>query len=229
MADFAKLINNFNPDPAKAGKVLVLLNAAGMVFAAVSNTFAAACDKNTSKEDKKFLVPAGAVTGIANIGIYYAMTTKIIDGLKNSATNVVENMKEAELTKNALKFFEKDAKSIEKGYLKDGALTKEGIEKFKESVKGGAGVLGAFTGAVVGCAILTPIIRDVSAYFVQKHMEKGNPEMSKKEYKPYFDPSHLKTEQTIAQAPNAQAPAPQAKQPLTMQNYMAFTNKGMKI
>lgn len=38
MADFAKFINNFNPDPSKAGKVLVLLNAAGMVFAAVANT-----------------------------------------------------------------------------------------------------------------------------------------------------------------------------------------------
>ena len=32
----------------KAGKVLLVLNAAGMLFAAASNTFAAAADKNTS-------------------------------------------------------------------------------------------------------------------------------------------------------------------------------------
>ena len=50
-----------NPDPSKAGKTLLVLNAAGMIAAAASNTFAAAVDKNTSAEDKKFLVPAGAV------------------------------------------------------------------------------------------------------------------------------------------------------------------------
>lgn len=249
MADFAKFINNFNPDPSKAGKVLVLLNAAGMVFAAVANTVAAAADKNTSKEDKKFLIPAGAVTGVANIGIYYAMTTKIIDGLKKSATNVLDNMKQNELVESTLKFVEKDIKKSEKGFLgtglfkksdeyvanmkatflKDGAPTSEAISQFKENFKGGAGVLGAFAGAVVGCAILTPIIRDVSAYFVQKHMEKGNPNLSQEGYKPYFDPSHLKTPRGLAYG-EQQRPAQKAqKQPLTMKNYMAFTNKSMKV
>ena len=87
MADFSSkignFIGNFNPDPKKAGKILLVLNVLGMISAAVTNTFAAAVDKNTSAKDKKFLVPAGAVTGFANIGIYYAMTDKIIDKLRN--------------------------------------------------------------------------------------------------------------------------------------------------
>ena len=80
MADIATtLISKCNPDPTKAGKMLLALNALGMVFAAASNTFAAATDKNTSAEDKKFLVPAGAVTGVANIGLYYTLTTSVIN------------------------------------------------------------------------------------------------------------------------------------------------------
>ena len=86
MASFVKmldkLVKSCTPDPAKAGKTLLVINAMGMVFAALSNTYAAAVDKNTSAEDKKFLVPAGFVTGAANIGLYYAMTQKIIDKLQ---------------------------------------------------------------------------------------------------------------------------------------------------
>ena len=85
MASFIKMLDNIikscTPDPKKAGKTLLVINAMGMVFAALSNTYAAAVDKNTSAEDKKFLVPAGFVTGAANIGLYYAMTQKIIDKL----------------------------------------------------------------------------------------------------------------------------------------------------
>ena len=79
-----KLLESCSPNPAKAGKTLLVINALGMVFAALSNTYAAAVDKNTSAQDKKFLVPAGFVTGAANIGLYYAMTTKIIDALHSS-------------------------------------------------------------------------------------------------------------------------------------------------
>lgn len=241
MADLTKLLNNFDPNGA-TGKLLLVLNAAGMVFAAASNTTAAAVDKNTSKEDKKFLVPAGAVTGVANIGVYYAMTRKIINSLEKSADNVIKNMKESDLAKNALEFANKKIAKAEKGflgtglfkesdkyiasmkadYLKDGAPTKYAIDEFSSSLKGGAGVLGAFAGAVLGCAILTPIIRDVSAYFVQKHMEKKNPELSQKAYKPYFDPTHLKTDKTgqFEKAP---------KTPLTLNNYMAFTNRNLKV
>lgn len=242
MADLASFVNkNFNPHNAeKAGGILVALNAAGMIFAAVSNTVAAAIDKNTSEEDKKFLVPAGAVTGAANIGIYYAMTTKIINRLKKSASKALDIMKPEEVEKGALKLanskinkaekgllgtglFKKSAeevKSMKDTFIKNGAPTAEAIDSFKSNLKGGAGVLGAFAGAVVGCAVLTPIIRDVSAYFVQKHMEKTNPGMQSKPYRPYFDPSHLRPEHEMAQTP---------KQPLTMKNYMAFTNGSMKV
>ena len=48
-------------------------------------------------------------------------------------------------------------------------------ELFKDDIKGGLSVLGAFTGAIVGCAIIAPILRDVSAYFIQKQMKKRNP------------------------------------------------------
>ena len=72
-----KLINSLNPN-VSSGKTLLVLNALGMAFAALSNTFAAAKDKNTSAEDKKFLIPAGLVTGVANIGIYFGMTKKMI-------------------------------------------------------------------------------------------------------------------------------------------------------
>ena len=80
-----------------------------------------------------------------------------------------------------------------------------------------SGVAGAFFGAVVGCAVLTPIIRDVSAYFVQKHMEKKNPELKEQPYRPYFQPTKLDGVNYAK------------KQPLSMKSYMAFTNSGMKI
>ena len=77
-----------NPDKS-AGKTLMVLNALGIGFAAASNTFAAATDKNTSAEDKKFLVPAGAVTGLANLGIYFGMTNKLVDYLEGDVADKV--------------------------------------------------------------------------------------------------------------------------------------------
>ena len=50
------LLKACNPDPEQAGNILLAINALGMVFAALSNTYAAAVDKNTSAEDKKFVV-----------------------------------------------------------------------------------------------------------------------------------------------------------------------------
>ena len=49
------LLKACNPDPEQAGNILLAINALGMVFAALSNTYAAAVDKNTSAEDKKLL------------------------------------------------------------------------------------------------------------------------------------------------------------------------------
>lgn len=224
------------------GGVMLALSVAGMISAAVTNTFAAAVDKNTSAEDKKFLIPAGAVTGIANIGIYYLMTDKLIDGLEKSAENQIKNMylkNNDEFNKKALTYTAKVIEKAEKGFLKTGLFKKDSsyIDSMKNAlckdsnikngitdyakdlyanhVKSGAGVLGAFAGAVIGCAILTPIIRDVSAYFVQKRMEKNNPSLKDKPYQPYFEPTRL----TSANFENK-------KQPLSMQNYMAFTNGG---
>ena len=93
--NLASLAEKFNPE-GKAGKVLLVLNAAGMLFAAASNTFAAAADKNTSAEDKKFLVPAGIFTGVVNIALYYKMTQKIIDRLKDVANKQVQNLSNEE-------------------------------------------------------------------------------------------------------------------------------------
>ena len=227
MPNFSKILEACNPSPEKAGKALLMLNAAGMVFAAMSNTCAAAVDKNTSKEDKKFLVPAGAATGVANIGIYYLMTSKIIKGLQKAAAKIDikdENVRKfinKEIDKKSKGLFKKDQTYIQ--HMKDtyfvngdikGALTTEAATKYKQSLGAGAGVLGAFIGAVVGCAILTPVSRDVSAYFVQKRREKTHPELEEKPYMPYFDPSHLKPGQLTRVN----------KKPLTMKNYMAFTN-----
>lgn len=243
------LLESCSPNPAKAGKTLLVINALGMVFAALSNTYAAAVDKNTSAKDKKFLVPAGFVTGAANIGLYYAMTTKIIDALQGKTT--VKDGKEMVKVgladkvldymsrnvdkdgKNLLvaaqeKFVEKEIlkagkvseelKQDAKELLKEGdGITKKAQELFKKSFKSGFGVAGAFIGAVVGCAILTPIIRDVSAYFVQKHLEKNNPEMKDKPYRPYFEPTRIESVRYN-------------RRPLTLKGYMAFTNKGnMKV
>ena len=51
-----EVLKNFNPK-GKQGTMLLILNAVGMVFAAASNTFAIAADKNTKPEDKKILLP----------------------------------------------------------------------------------------------------------------------------------------------------------------------------
>lgn len=231
------------------GGIMLALSALGMISAAVTNTFAAAIDKNTSAEDKKFLVPAGAITGVANIGIYYLMTDKMIKGLEKSAETQIkdlyQNNKDGFIEKATI-YTKKVIEKAENGVLKTGLFKKkpEYISSMKETlynngdaakgiteyaqdlyahhVKSGAGVLGAFTGAVIGCAILTPIIRDVSAYFVQKRMEKKNPEMADKPYKPYFEPTRIES----VRYGNDVA----KRQPLSMKSYMAFTNSSsMKI
>jgi len=249
------LIRSCTPDPKKAGKTLLVINAMGMVFAALSNTYAAAVDKNTSAEDKKFLVPAGFVTGAANIGLYYAMTEKIINKLQGTkkykdngfADKVLEYMKKPE-SKNkdgknlyeeaVLKFANKEIEKAEKGkkglfsfgykpnateiepsakalLMQDGIPTKEAKQLFENTFKSGFGVMGAFIGAVVGCAILTPIIRDVSAWAIQKMREKKNPELKEQPYKPYFEPTRIESVRYGNK-----------KQPLSMKNYMAFTHSG---
>ena len=76
-------------------------------------------------------------------------------------------------------------------------------------------ILGTFIGAIVGSAILTPIIRDVSAYFVQKRMEKKKPEATRNDIEPFLN---------IVGTRNYTS-----RQPISMQNYMAQTKAGMKI
>lgn len=236
------LIQKCNPDPTKAGKTLLVLNALGMIFAAASNTFATAIDKNTSKEDKGFLVPAGVATGVANIGLYYTMTTKIINSLKSCATRALDEMGSQKLYQNAKLFAQKEFKKASTGLFKKpqeelegmknllfldgnikGEITKEAISRYKDKTVAGMGVLGAFAGAVIGCAILTPIIRDVSAYFVQKKMEKNNPSLQNKPYRPYFDPAH------IGDSPYRISTGKNVHQPLSMKSYMLSTNGRMRV
>ncbi len=236
--DLAKFVNNFNPE-GKTGNVLLILNAAGMLFAAASNTFAAAADKNTSTEDKKFLVPSGVVTGVANIALYYKLTQKIINSLKSVTEDMLNNLTPEELTKKATDVAKAKINKAEKGLFNTGLFKKtpemvESMKKtllngdvatefaekeFRGKLKDGASVMGAFAGAIIGCAIITPIVRDISAYFVQKGLEKRNPKFKETPYKPYFDPAHIESRRY----------GQFKKQPLTMKNYMAFTNNKLKV
>lgn len=230
---------------ASTGKIMLALSVAGMISAAVTNTFAAAVDKNTSAEDKKFLVPAGAVTGVANIGVYYLMTDKMIKGLEKSAGKYIADLaqnNEPEFIKKATAYIESVVKKAEDGlfgtglfkksddYIKnmknvlcaDGKSVANGITDYAKDLyanhaKSGAGVLGTLAGAVIGCSILTPIIRDVSAWAIQKIREKKNPEIKDEPIKPYFEPTRLNYSKY-------------GNKPLTLKNYMAFTNHGnMKV
>ena len=299
-----------------AGDKLLAINTFSMVLAAITNTAAAAVDKNTSKEDKKFLVPAGLATGVANIGVYFAMTRKIIQSLAGDdnhigyADKIIDKMTEdGSISKNVIGYVEKTITNAEstksfkkysevlqdvkdtlskspniKDILKECKLPEEALTKPEElvqteydvlktllknpnakeilkdkdakligkamekirplqdmrkyflekpninvkditkailksearteygySVKDAASVMGSFIGVVIGCGIIATIFRDVSAYFVQKHLEKKNPSYKDKPYRPYFDPSHFK----IGYA--------KTKQPLNMNTYMAFT------
>ncbi len=233
MSIVTNIAEKFDPNKG-AGNVLLVLNVFSMIFAAASNTFAAAKDKNTSAEDKKFLVPAGALTGVANIGVYFAITRNIIQKLEDSAAKTLENMKESDIAQKAKIMAQKSIDKAQKGLfkksnehieamktslLKDGIPTQEAKDLYKKNFKQAAGVLGAFAGAVIGCSILTPVIRDLSAYFVQRRMEKGNPEMQNAPYRPYFDPAHLQSGRFKKVG----------KQPLSMKSYMTFTNGKMKI
>ena len=227
------LLQSLSPNPEKAGNTLLILNALGMVFAAISNTVAAGIDKNTSQEDKKFLIPAGIVTGFANIGLYFAMTKKIMAGLEKAAGSVVSKMSQDELSNKAKDFakrvIEKKSKALFKkpellesmkqnlfngGKIENG-ITEAAKNLYKDNVKAAASVAGAFIGAVIGCSILTPLIRDIGAYFIQKKMEKNNPKLAEKPYRPYYDPSRVGTG------------IYNRKQPLSMTSFMAFTNSGM--
>lgn len=233
------LLKSCNPDPKKAGKTLLVLNAMGMLFAAASDTFAAAIDKNTPKEEKKFLIPAGVATGVAKIGIYYLMTDKIINGLKNAAGRVVDNMKPEELTKNAKDFALKQVDKAQKGLFKKSddyvksmkntlfeggdiknSITDAAKQLYKDKTIASGSVLGSFIGAVIGCSLITPIIRDVGAYFVQKMMDKKKGGTSTQEdIKPYLDIVNSRSLMVT----------PQFK-PMSMSNYMKATHStGMKI
>ena len=247
----AKLLEGpLNIDPSKAGKTLLGLNVLGMAAAAASDTVAAAIDKDTSAEDKKFLIPAGVAAGIAKIGIYFTMTTAIINklqGKEDEAGNVTvkgfahkvmgEMEKTGELEANVKEYAKKVISKAEKGFLGTGLFKKsddyiqsmkttldlkseEGLKEatklYKTNIKSGFGVLGAFVGAVVGSAILAPIIRDVSAWAVQKMREKKNPELKELPYTPYFGP--LGTRMGYVK-----------NQPLSMKNYMASVGGNMKV
>ena len=225
------------PKSKSTGGIMLFLSVAGMISAAVTNTFAAAVDKNTSAEDKKFLVPAGAVTGVANIGLYYLMTDKMIKGLEKSAGKQV-----IDLMDNKPKDFEKKVKDYAESIIKkagtglfkksdeyienlktalfeNGEISQYAKDLYANHVKSGAGVLGAFAGAVIGCSFLTPIIRDVGAWAIQKMREKNSPELREQPYKPYFEPTRLESVRYGNK-----------KQPLTMKNYMAFSHSGnMKV
>lgn len=227
-----KGIGVLNPD-GKQGKLLMGINVVSMIFAALGNTWAASSDKNTSKEDKKVLVPAGLATGVANIALYMALTERVIKGLENSAQKAIDTMSESDIAKNALEFANKSINKAQKGLFKkpaeyvdsmkttlieNGVASQKAKDLYTQNIKSGAGVLGSFIGAVVGCAILTPIIRDVTAFGVQKIMEKKNKDLKNEPYKPYFDPTHLKVN------------VGGKNQALTMKNYMAFTNRSsMKV
>lgn len=227
-----------------AGDKLLAINTLSMVLAAIANTSAAAVDKNTSKEDKKFLIPAGLATGVANIGVYFAMTRKLIKSFEEKANNVVKDMSTKNLDKKTLEYVNKTITKAEnaiifkkppelikdmrknllsnpdvKDILKDGQITQKAMIDYGNSVKEAASVMGSFIGVVVGCGILTPIIRDVSAYFIQKAREKNSPELKEKPYMPYLDSTHFKVGQTMEKT----------KQPLNLNTYMAFTNGRMKV
>ena len=216
------------------GNTLLYLNILAMGLAAAANTIAVVKDKNTNPEDKKFLVPAGIATGVANIGLYLALTKKIIKSMENSALNSIKEMeKNNTLVQKATDFandtirkaknniFKKNnpehkqyVEDMKATLLSDGKATPFAINDFKNSLKDGASVVGAIAGVIISCGILTPVIRDVSAYFIQKKREKNNPDMKNKPYKPYFDPTHLKVQTDVTQ-----------KQPLNLTNYLAFTNR----
>ena len=98
--------------------------------------------------------------------------------------------------------------------LKDAVPKDYAIESIQKNIKGGASVAGAFLGAIIGCSIITPIIRDIGAYIVQKQLEKKEPELKDKPYRPYFDPSHVGHNTYIKMD----------KVPLSLKNYMSFTN-----
>ena len=227
-----KVLGWLNPEKS-TGKTLMFLNALAIGFAAASNTFAAAIDKNTSAEDKKFLVPAGAVTGLANLGIYFGMTNKLVNYLEGPvADKVTHNMiKNDTFTKGVETFVDKNLLKVSKRGNKDlfesmkntlknadGTVTDAARVLYTKNIAKGLGVVGAFIGAVVGCAIITPILRDVSAYAVQKLREKNNPALQNKPYSPYFDPTHIGPKY-----------AKLNKQPLSMTSYMNFTHGRTRV
>ena len=264
MANFTKIVANalnvLNPDKS-AGKILMVLNALGIGLAAAANTYAAATDKNTSAEDKKFLVPAGGVTGLANLGIYFGMTSKLIsklagkeddesalqsaaktiktkttDSLADRVFNLmqdngtykdrVEHFVENKIAKESKKIKDINVLNNMKKTLKndDGSLTNYAKQMFREDVRNGFSVVGAFIGAVVGCAVITPILRDVSAYAVQKIRESRNPSLKNKPYMPYFDISHVRTNKYsygISHKPD--------NRPLSMTSYLNFTHGRTRV
>ena len=255
MANFAKwlLEKPLNIDPSKAGKTLLGLNAVGMAAASASDTFAAAIDKNTSAEDKKFLVPAGVVTGVAKIGIYFTMTTaiinklqgcvkynkdgsvkKVVTGVADKALEIME--KDGNLVGNATKYTDKIIKKAKTGFLGTGLFKKsdEYIQSMEQTLKNQDGITDVAknlyknnfkSGFGVLGAFIGAIVGSAILTPIIRDVGAWGIQKMREKKNPELKGQPYKPYINVSSV-NANA---FGRQPLTMKNYMSSTHSAMKI
>ncbi len=138
-----KLYNRYvktNPD-----KFLLESTAVGLGLATLSNAFGVAINKETTPEQKKYLIPWEIADGVANLGLFYTLTYGLIKG----AEKLVDSGK---IT------------------LKDNINTLEN----QKILRGGIGILASVVGAVVSNNVIAPLIRNKIANTRQeKQVENG--------------------------------------------------------
>ena len=126
--------------------------AIGWVLASAAQTFGILKSKELTKEDNKFLVPQELMDGTANIAMYAAVTTNLM----NAAEKSCKPGKNGKAPFVSLK----DAS----GKILDYSTNMAEYAKTGRNLKTGAAILGG----IISTCILTPIARNAFAALVKK-------------------------------------------------------------
>ncbi|MBE7706658.1 MAG: hypothetical protein E7Z91_05400 [Cyanobacteria bacterium SIG30] len=178
----SKFANNlktgiFNRYANNTDKFLLDTAAIGWGLAAAANIVGVTFNKKIDPKEKKYLIPQELADGVTNVGLFYVLTHSMIKGAR---------------------------KLVDKGIIDfDKSLPQKDIIKARHGVAAVASLLGA----VVSSNIITPIVRNNYASYMQKRYLKAVAENKTVGYTlPMFKDSY--------------------KNPITMNSFLAFTNRG---
>ena len=179
------------------GKMLVHTGVAGWILSSAAQIVAIMCNDKLSKEQKMFMVPQEFADAIVNIVSFYAVTqsvsylaSKLVSCGKLLPKSVHNYIIKSGLGKQIGKFNFDIAKHVK--------MPKD-IRKEYELFKNGTDVIGAITGSVISCNLITPVLRNIYASHRQhSNIAKYNDlnpslQNGNKTNNPIYKPAHIQT------------------------------------